>query len=486
MIYNQPYPTHAMPELLYKAGSNIGFRLKCPDELIAQEMQGVVSACVQSIIEVDVPIYGRSPTPIWLLTVAESGEGKSQVKKIISAGVAKFMDEISGRHCQDSSSFRLEYDVWRAELDGIRKKLQSQVGLDGFEDVRNLAAQHYERKPVAPSPHCFSVEEFDGKSLIQILSAQSKYIYVDTAEASSFLNKKKLREAHRLIRLYSGETISNTWTASSLKSYKVSGALATLNFMIQPKPFADLLDGSLDLLIGNGFLARFLPAYPLSQRGRRFIDRDEVFESAGIDAFNARAYEILSQAPYYRDRSESKILMGLSPSSKRLWVDARNEIEAAMAPGKQLFAVPEFASRLANNVIRMAANWQYFQHGNAEIGVDMMSKAMEVCRWHAAEFVRMFSEEAQSPEPEQDANVVEACLWNWYRKRFEYSWPFEHIRPRVPRPIRGDTARLRLALDILVSQRRLFQYQNQAGIYYQLNLNYVPIQAPQPPLIPSF
>lgn len=478
MFGNQPYPTHAVPELLYRAGSNVGSRLKCPDELIAQEMQGLVSACVQSVIQVDVPVYGVSPTNLWILSVVESGGGKSAVKSLISKGVNRFVEEVLERYRQDSSSYQTTYEIWRAELDGIRKKLKRHVGEDGFDEVKARAAEHHAKKPPMPSPHCFSVEEFDGKALIQILATQSKYLYVDTAEASSFLNHKRLKDAHRLIRLYSGEAMSNSWTSSSLKSYNVSGALGTLNFMVQPKPFADLLADSLDLLMGNGFLARFLPAYPLSQRGRRFIDCDAVFDSRGIDAFNDRAYEILCQAPYYRDRSEGKILMGLSPSAKRLWVDARNEVEAAMAPGNGLFAVPEFASRLANNLIRMAANWQYFQHGNAEINSDMMSRALEVCRWHAAEFVRMFAEDAQMPEPEQDAMMLETCLWKWNRERSEYQWSFSYLRPRVPRPLRK-TARLTTALSVLVAQGRVFEFRNQADVVFRLNHNCAPIQLPQ-------
>lgn len=484
MKLNAPYPTCAIPKIMNDAGCDIGMKFKCPDELTAQQMQAVVSAAVQSVIQVQVPVYGLSSSNLNFLTLASSGEGKNSVQSESSKGLCRFINELAERDDVAIANYQANIDIWRAENEGIRRKLQRLASTgENLDEIKELANRHHLAKPVVPMSHRFILEEFDKKSLVEILATRSKFVFVDSAEAASILNRQFVKNANLIVRLYSGEQITMSWSGSRLKDFSVMGALATFNLMVQPKPFSEFLADSKDDLINSGLLPRFLPAYPISQRGRRFISEGQAYNSAGIDAFNERIYEVLNHAPYYKNRSEEKITLVLSDRTRRMWFDVRNAIEAAMAPGAQLFEVPEFASRLANNMLRMAANWQFFQHGNAEISVETFLGALEVCRWHATEFVRMFSEEAQAPEPENDANVVEACLWKWYTERLEYSWAFDHMRPRVPRPIRGVTTRLRAALEVLVSQGRLFLVQTVAGTYYQLNLNYTPIQAPQRPLI---
>lgn len=485
MIANLPYPTNAIPELFFNAGCNVGARLRCADELIAQGMQAVASAAVQSILEVDVPTFGRSPTNLWFLTVAASGEGKNAVQTLLTRGLNRFADVVAERYGVAKKEYVADHEAWRAEHDGIRRKLTRLSASDAdLMDLKAITKLHQLEKPVEPMPYCLCLEEFDKKSLIEILDKNCRYIYIDSPEASSILNNRLKKNSNWLVRLYSGETISLSWTSSSLRSYSVKGALATFNLMIQPKPFSDLLGQAGDELIGSGFLPRFLPAYPQSQRGRRFID-DRVLDTNGIDQFNDRIYDILHDAPYFSNRSDSKILMTLSPQARRMWVDARNAMEASMAPGAALFSVPEFASRLAANALRMAANWQYTAHGNAEITASTLAGAIEVCKWHAVEFIRMFSEDAQLPDPVQDAMKLDAFLGRKYHANGYFQWPLLHLQRCVERSLRKKD-RFAPALQILVLQGKISIYKNEFGSVVQLNLAYyqsVPPINPQMPLI---
>lgn len=483
---NQPYPTHAVPLLLHLAGCCVGSKLKCPDELTVQEMQSLVSTAVQSVIEVEVPTYGRSPTNLWLLTVAESGEGKSAVNGMLSAGLRRFSEEIAERYDAEMLSHQADVESWKAQRDTIRSKIRRMANQgEPTDTLTRIAAEHFKKKPRAPLQHCLRIEEFDRKSLAVTLAAQSKYILIDSHEGALILNRKLVRAAHWLTTLFSGEPFSIRWTDSRLRSFSVTGALATFNLMVQPKPFADLLSQEKDSLVGCGFLPRFLPAYPFSQRGNRLIIDGVKYDESGVEAFSDRIVDILREAPYFKKRVEYKVVMVLSPYARRAWVDTRNAIEAAMAPGARFFAIPEFASRLANNAIRMAANWQFFQYGNAEISAQTLAGATEVCLWHAREFTRMFSDEAQLPEPEKDAILLENWLGKWYWKRSMYWWPLLQLRQYVTRPLRN-TVRLRTALQVLVAQGKVVFSKNELGEIIQLNCNYfnnAPGAFPQTPLI---
>ncbi len=454
------YPVYSIPPIMFQAGSNVGAKLQCADEITAQAMQAVVSAAVQSIIEVDVPVFGRSATNLWLLTVAESTEGKDVVKKFVMAGFQRFANEIIERDRTESMRNAVALDMWSAERDGLKTRLRRQVVRgENIEEIKQLLTEHHLKKPVEMMSHCLSLDIFDAKALVISLAKQSKYMFVDSTEGSTIFNSKAIKNLPAILKTYSGESIVLSHGTPNPKTYSVNGALTTMSVMIQPKPLSDLLKDKQELLIGSGFLPRFLPAYPSPQRGRRFIV-DQLLNSDGLDAFNNRVYDVLSEAPYFKDRNDKKITMIFSPQARLLWIDVRNAIEASMAPGGAMFSVPEFAGRLANNAARMAANWQFFQHGNAEISAETLSAALEVCKWHAIEFVRIFSDEAQMPVPERDAVTVEQFLSRRYQQYSTYLWPVQDLNRHVPRPIRGNKLRLMAALLILQRQGKVFITRN--------------------------
>lgn len=482
-----PCPVCFIPSLLYQAGINVGSRLKCADEITVQGMQAVVSAAVQSSIEVDVPVFGVSPTNLWMLTVAGSVEGKDLVSKLLGSGFDRFATEIKSRDEDHCIRYAAEFDTWRAERDGLRNRFSRLASQDeDIEEIKELLTEHHLNKPVPPISHCLRLDSFDAKTLISSLAIKSKFVFVNSPEGISVLNRKAGPNIPWLLKSFSGEQILFGYGSPNPKSYSVQGALTTMNVMIQPKPFCDLLKDKHDQLIGNGFLPRFLPAYPLSQRGRRFIF-DGAINSDGLDAFNQRVYDVLSESCYFRNLDKKKITMSFSPQARSLWIDVRNAIEASMAPGGGLFSVPEFAGRVANNAARMAANWQYFQHGNAEISAVTLSAAFEVCKWHASEFVRMFSDDAQMLEPEHDAIRLEGHLRRWYLQRNCWQWEFPVLQRLSPRPIRGNKFKLIGALSILESQGKVVRINHGSGDVIQLTPSFInppPFNSQQPLLPP--
>lgn len=480
------YPIYSLPTLMYQAGCNVGTRFKCADEITAQGMQSVVAAAVQSNIEVDVPVFGVSTTNLWMLTVAGSVEGKDLVCKLLGSGFDRFATEIMARDQDNLIRYAAEFDTWRAERDGLRNRLTRLASRDeDIEEIRALLTEHHLRKPNSPVSHCLNLDSFDAKTLINSLAMQSKFVFINSMEGVSVLNHKATPNIPWLLKSFSGEQIVFGYGSPNPKSYSVRGALTTMNVMIQPKPFSDLLEDKHEQLITNGFLPRFLPAYPLPQRGRRLIF-DGTLNSDGLDAFNRRVYDVLSESSYFKNEGQKKITMSFSPQARSLWIDVRNAIEASMAPGGGLFSVPEFAGRVANNAARMAANWQYFQHGNAEISAVTLSAALEVCKWHAIEFVRMFSEDAHMLEPERDAILLEGHLRRWYNQRAVWKWEFLVLQRFSPRPLRGNKFKFIGALSILENQGKVVRVNDGSGEIIQLTTYFInpPIFNNQQPLLP--
>ena len=486
-INSKPYPVFSLPSIFYNAGCNVAETLKCPGELIVQGMQAVVSAAVQSSIQVDVPIYGLSPTNLWFKTIADSAEGKDGVDKRVTSGFKRFASEVVERDRRASVDYKLRMDKWSAMRDGLKNRMRRQIGRgEDVEEVESQLDGLHSKKPVEPMSRRMLLDNFDVKSFVNSLALHSKYVFVNATEGASFFNNSAVKNSPWLLKAYSGETIEFDYSASTMKSLSVEGALATLNITIQPRVFGKLFAKNQDILIGNGLIPRFLPAYPLSQRGFRFMS-DQIINSDDLTVFNNRIYEVLCASPYFKNRTDDKIKMVFSPQARTLWVNVRNEIEASMAPGGSMFSVPEFASRLANAAARMSANWQYFQYGNAEISAEMLSGALEVCRWHAVEILRIFSEDAQLPEPEQLAVKLEEVLRRYYHQRQIWKWEVQVLQRYSPRPMRNQKLLLMDALSILQGQGKLEVVVDNSGKWVVLSTYFTcPPPSTQRPILAGY
>lgn len=165
------------------------------------------------------------------------------------------------------------------------------------------------------------------------------------------------------------------------------------------------------LLVGQGFLARFLLAAPDSLAGTCFITVESLRRSAYADprlqAYWARCNEIAASPEHIDPETGEVAPPVLEPDAEaiQVWVDFRNEIESERGPLGKFAGLKPFAARGAEQALRLAAVLGCFE-GIEHIAADCMRRACMLARYSLAEWLRYTDANTADPELKRAAELM--------------------------------------------------------------------------------
>ena len=94
-----------------------------PPELTESAILGAMSIACQHLIDVDCPGGGRSPTSLFLLSSADSGERKSTIENFIFKPIFDIDHKNRLKAEKDNQLFDRDMMVWKAKLNQVRREL---------------------------------------------------------------------------------------------------------------------------------------------------------------------------------------------------------------------------------------------------------------------------------------------------------------------------------------------------------------------------
>lgn len=176
---------------------------------------------------------------------------------------------------------------------------------------------------------------------------------------------------------------SHTVDRATAPSFTVRGARLTINLQVQPHVLADFLDRDRGMSRGSGFLARFLISQPASLQGTR--DYKEPGDMPALGSFSARITELLNDIPQIDpDRGLVLPMLEFSPEAKAHWIKNYNAIEGELKSAGDFAAIKDTASKIADNIARIAAVLHVFEYGaRGQISFQSVDSACSIAIWHA-------------------------------------------------------------------------------------------------------
>lgn len=111
--------------------------------------------------------------------------------------------------------------------------------------------------------------------------------------------------------------------------------------------------------------------------------------------------------PFLACPEKPRLVVRFSRQAARKWVEIFNEIESEIKPGGKYFGVGDHASKLADNIARVAALFSYFENGIGEISLGTLNSAKDLCFWYSDEFLRLFT---PASSEEIDVRALESFL----------------------------------------------------------------------------
>ena len=185
-----------------------------------------------------------------------------------------------------------------------------------------------------------------------------------------------------------------------------------MSLMLQPFLLENLLKKQDSVARQSGFLARTLITQPVSSMGQRYYQSPPASLSE-LDDFYARI-NLCLDATLDLDHQGCREIPELhfSSKAKTKWIAFFNNIESGMNKASHWKAIPDFASKAAENIARLSALFHLFLGKNGDISVESVEQAADIVYWHLLEAKRIFA-----PTEHQEKHQEAQKILNWLKTR---------------------------------------------------------------------
>lgn len=461
MLGVRPFPVHVFPLVIRNAICEVEQHTQAPLPLIAASILGAVSIASQNGIDVCRLNKLRSPTSLFILTLAESGERKSTVDKLLMGPLYHLEEQLFAQYQQEIAVWRNDEVIFNAEKKAMMSKIKSDISrnknaVGTNERLKALLAAY----PAEPIRYKLIFNDATPAAIKDYLCEGWRAVGIMSDEAGTIFNGYTLNELPFINKMWDGSTHSVERKSSPERLIK--DARLTLSLMVQPEIFKGYLERKGDTAKGIGFFARCLICQPSSTQGYRQIT-SPVSSSEHLPVFHNRLMEIVNSSIASFGENE-RICLRFSPEAEQRWIAFYNKAESEMGLLGSLSDFKDYASKVADNMARIAALLHYFTGNEGDISLVAVEAAVEICAWYVDEYVRLFSKPDELTLVSSEADE----LFSWI-KEYCYKCVLPYIRKTTilqfgPNRFRH-RSKLNELLSTLYSQGRILAEKRGRTIY---------------------
>ena len=379
-----PYPLQALGDLLGGAASAIIESVQVPDALAGQAVLAAAAMAAQP--HANVLRAGQLiPLSLFALTVAESGDRKSAADRLALQAHHQHQHTLLGAHKTEYKEYRNYRDAYQKARTAILDNAKGDPDTVATELGKLL-------EPVEPPSPFILAEEptLEGlqKSLLRGYASQGLF----SDEGGQFFGgyasrpENMLKSVAGLSKLWDGSPITRTRAAEG-ESASRSGCRLSAHLMIQPVVAQNVLSNP--VLQGQGFLARFLIAWPQSLAGSRFYRDVDPTRDVRLGRYWQRMAYLLALEPPQNEQGElAPPALPMGPQSLAAWVIQHDAIEAELGKWGELFEIKPAAAKGGENLLRIAGVLAVVENTDT-ITLPIIERAGMLVRWYLDEALRL-------------------------------------------------------------------------------------------------
>lgn len=462
-----PFPFDALPPRLFNAVMAVANTTKSPYEMAACLALAVGAECVQGAFDVDMPQFGPVPLGVNLCLIAESGLGKTQVLKALRKPVRDYENHLREKFKAVADETKVRTESWEAIKFQILKSIRkaTERGRDTAPWEAKLLRHEREKPSVLFEPN-LSYSDSTPVALKMGLAKWPNAALV-TDEASSFFGGRMARDFGFLNQVWDGTPIVLD-RADATHSCKIEEPRLTLVLAVQPHAFASYMKKSGDQLRDLGASARFLFCSPLNNHGQRFRNQWELDHSGGLVGFEQRCKDLLSESVHDFAPINDKKLLRLGSMALPRFMDHHNYVEAAQRPFGWLHHVPDHASKVTRNTMKIAAILHlYGEQPETDISLQTLDAAIRISDYFTREFLSLFVGPPEVPQYLKDADDLYNWMWSRGTANNNRYLMKSDVQNRCPNWLRTPVV-FENTISTLYSQGRLTVCKVQRIVYYDM------------------
>jgi len=453
------FPRFVPCSLLAAAVNEAEKNVQAPRALIFSGALTAISLACQGLIDVCKPTGQCVPTSLMLLSIAGSGERKSTAENVFLGPIREFQCLEYKKYQEAIVEWNVQLEVWKEKRKVALKKISKRAdkGINCSEEVSLFSALE-KSKPVRPRQYKMVYDDATPEALFFGLHNNLPSAGLVSSEGAGILNGGALNDLSKQNSLWSGDSI--TVDRVSVESYQVSDSRLTVSVMLQESAFKEYMGRRGEKSRGSGLWARFLVCHPESTQGTRIIG-DDTLSWERCNDFSSRIRELLALNRALLDSpKKERLTVHFSQEAKERWRDVFNEIETGIVEGGRFEGASDHASKLADNIARVAALLHFFEGGQGGISCGELDFAVDLCCWYSDQFFQIF---VPPPQENIDADDLLEWLCSYFGKRYGEIRK-NKILQYGPGKLRNKL-RLERALDVL-KERRLIDTVRHKGVNY--------------------
>lgn len=384
----EAYPVDALGPLKFYVEQVQG-RTLAPIAIPAQSALSVAALAVMGFANVET-LGGTSPTALYFLSVANSGERKSSCDNYFMKPIRAFESEAAHLQAKAMAIWGDETAIWKAKRGELLKdaKEGGELAKEGLKDLGPA--------PVPPPSGDLVVTEPTYEGLTRAFKEGRPALGIFADEGGQFLGGNAMNSDNRLKTL---AALNDLWGGNPIKrtrqgegSYTLAGRRLSIHLMIQPVVAKAFMADT--QTVDTGFLPRFLITQPVSTIGTRLQAdvREEGF--FGMAGFENRLSTILdTKLPMdERTRELKPRLLHLSPEARQLLSAYSDEVELMQGPNQPYRNITGFASKSAEQAARLAGVLTLWEDLHAqEVTAETMQNGITLARYYVVEANRLIS-----------------------------------------------------------------------------------------------
>lgn len=417
------FPMDGLPLQLQKLVEDVEHKTKASRGLIVTTMLGGISLSCQDIVDVKSPLGDTHPVSLYLLTLADSGERKSTVEKILMAPLYTRQHELEKEFRADVAKYNESFPAWKVIDDALKKKLKNDVskGLDRSASSRAVG-EHSINMPTRPNNKKLILSDVTSAAIKECLSAHNS-VGVFSDEAGSLLRGDLLSDAPFLNSMWSGS--SRSVDRGSRPSLFIEQPRLSLSLMVQPDLFDDYIVREGKAARASGFFARCLICQPDSMAGSRVVANFNTIDNhlaESIQCFHSRISALLEETKKRKTEGDERFCLEFTQSAKEIWWTQYNDLERQIGERGALNPFKDFVSKYVENLSRITACIAYFE-GDHIIDYKHVTGSIKIMNWYLGQFANVFSPLKFANQEYKDSEV----LWRWLQSNFNF-WMLNKIK----------------------------------------------------------
>lgn len=399
------YPVSALGSLRQAVEAAAG-ETQCPVAIAAGSALAVASLATQAHADT-VTLGGIRPLSLYLLTIAQSGERKSSVDRLLMKGLREIEEVEAAQYAKDHAAYLISREIYDARKKAALAGLGGKKSAIAEVDLRALGDP-----PAMPIAPFRTMAEPTAEAAYKSLQTGQPSQGLFSDEGGAFLGGFSMSADNRQKTL---ALLNSAWDGSALDRLRVGdgnsrlyGRRLALHLMVQPSIAHGFIG---DPMTGEiGFLPRCLICEPASTIGTRLshLTRSDPFK---LEAFASRLKAILAEPlPLAEDgRSLKPRLLKLDKAARTVLIQFADEVERESGRGGAFAHISGTASKAAEQAARIAGVLTLWADLRAEtVSFPTMVNGIELARFYLAEASRLSSAATVSAEV---ASAERLRLW---------------------------------------------------------------------------